>query len=76
MKFRWGFGLGGGLSEKDKYEITTWAFSYFMRSSLTVSDAVDAAIRKVKPGLVGKDGSLKVSKADLLELQSRIKNML
>jgi hypothetical protein len=64
------------LSEKDKYEITGWAFSYFMKSSLTVSDAVIEAIKKVKPGRVNKDGSLKLSRVDLVELQLRVKNML
>ena len=66
----------GRLSEKDKYEITTWAFSYFMKSSLTVSDAVTEAVKKVKPERTNKDGSLKISKKDFLELQLRVKNML
>jgi hypothetical protein len=64
------------LSERDKYEITSWAFSYFMKSSLTISDAVARAVREVKPGRVAKDGSLKLSKAELRELQLRVKNML
>ena len=64
------------LSERDKYEITSWAFSYFMKSSLTISDAVSQAVRKVKPGRVAKDGSLRLSKAELRELQLRVKNML
>lgn len=67
---------GSGLSEKDKYKITSWAFAYFMKSSLTISDAVSEAIRKVKPDKVNKDGSLKVSKTELQELQLRVKNML
>ncbi|MGA3174725.1 MAG: hypothetical protein ABSE25_09925 [Syntrophorhabdales bacterium] len=72
-KFPW---PGAGLSEKEKYRITSWAFSYFMKSSLTISDAVSEAVRKVTPEKVKKDGSLKLSKADLLELQLRVKNML
>jgi hypothetical protein len=65
-----------GLSEKDKYEITSWAFSYFMRSNLTISDAVAEAVKKVKPGKINEDGTLKLSRSDILELQLRIKNML
>ncbi len=61
----WGFGwMGSGLSDKDKYAITSWAFSYFMRSSLTLSDAVNEAVRKVKPEKVNKDGSLKLSRSE------------
>ena len=74
---KWTFGwMGSGLSDKDKYEITSWAFSYFMKSNLTVSDAVIEAVRKVKPEKVNKDGSLKLSRSDFLELQLRVKNML
>ena len=76
MSFRWCFGLIGRLCEKDKYEITSWAFSYFMKSSHTVSDAVAEAVKKVKPDKVNKDGSLKISKRDFIELQLRVKNML
>lgn len=65
-----------GLSEKDKYEITSWAFSYFMTNNLTISEAVILAVKKVKPNKIGKDGSLKLSDATLLELQLRIKSML
>jgi hypothetical protein len=73
----WGFGwMGRRLSEKDKFEITSWAFSYFMKSNLTVSDAVVEAVRKAKPDWANKDGSLKISKDDFLELQLRVKNML
>ncbi len=64
------------LTERDKYEITSWAFSYFMRSNLTVSDAVGEAVRKIKPERVGKDGSLKLSPSELLDLELRVKNML
>ena len=74
---KWIFGwMASGLSDKDKYEITSWAFSYFMRSNLTISDAVIEAVKKVKPGKVNKDGSPKLSRADFLELQLRVKNML
>ena len=74
---KWTFGwMGSGLSDKDKYAITSWAFSYFMKSNLTVSDAVIEAVRKVKPGKVNKDGSPKLSRSDFLELQLRVKNML
>lgn len=76
MRPGWIFKRLFGLSEKDKYRITSWAFSYFMRSNLTVSDAVIEAVKKVKPGKVNSDGSLKVSRSDLLELQLRVKNML
>ena len=72
----WSLGRVRRLSEKDKYEITTWAFSYFTKSSLTVSDAVVEAVKKVKPDRTNKDGLLKVSKEELLELQLRVKNML
>jgi len=64
------------LSEKDKYDITGWAFSYFMRSNLTIADAVIEAVRKTKPDKVNKDGALKLSRSDFLELQLRVKNML
>lgn len=64
------------LTERDKYDITSWAFSYFMRSNLTVSDAVIEAVRKTKPEKVGKDGSLKLSLNELLDLELRVKNML
>ena len=76
MSPRWRLPWIGRLSEKEKYGITTWAFSYFMKSSLTVSDAVTEAVRKVTPERINKDGSLRISKHDLLELQLRVKNML
>jgi hypothetical protein len=72
----WPFRWVGRLSDKDKYAITTWAFSYFMKSSLTVSDAVSEAVRTVTPERINNDGSLRISKDDLLELQLRVKNML
>jgi hypothetical protein len=65
-----------GLSEKDKYEITSWAFSHFMTKHLTISDAVVEAVRRVKPGRVRKDGSLKLTRSVLVELELRVKNML
>jgi hypothetical protein len=64
------------LSEKDKYEITGWAFAYFMKSSVTVPDAVLEAVKKIRPWKINKDGSLKVSKKDLSELHRRVKNMI
>lgn len=77
MSRKWSFyAMLFPLSEKEKYEITSWAFSYFMKSSLTVADAVADAVKKVKPGRINKDGSLKLSKKALLELQLRVKNML
>ena len=69
------FGLFG-LTEKEKYEITSWAFSYFMTRNLAVSDAVIEAIRKVKPDKMRDDGSVKLSKAVVRELELRVKNML
>ncbi|HUJ90411.1 MAG TPA: hypothetical protein VLX12_09465 [Syntrophorhabdales bacterium] len=69
------FGLFG-LTEKEKYEITSWAFSYFMTRNLLVSDAVIEAIKKVKPNKVRENGSLKFSKTVLTELELRVKNML
>jgi hypothetical protein len=69
------FGLFG-LAEKEKYEITSWAFSYFMTRNLTVSDAVIEAMKKVKPDKVRQNGSLKLSKSALRELELRVKNML
>jgi hypothetical protein len=68
--------MSSRLSDKDKYAITSWAFSYFMKSNLTVSDAVIEGVRKVKPGKINKDGSPKLSRSDFLELQLRVKNML
>jgi hypothetical protein len=65
-----------GLSEKDKYQITSWAFSYFMTNHLTISEAVVLAVKKVKPSKVGKDGTVKLSESTLRELQIRIKSML
>jgi len=73
---QWRLPWTGRLSDKEKYAVTTWAFSYFMKSSLTVSDAVTEAVRKVTPERINKDGSLRISKHDLLELQLRVKNML
>ena len=69
------FGLFG-LTEKEKYEITSWAFSYFMTRNLAVSDAVIEAIRKVKPDKMRENGSLKLSKSVVRELELRVKNML
>ena len=65
-----------GLTEKEKYEITSWAFSYFMTRNLTVSDAVIEAIKKVKPHKVRQNGSLKLSESVIRELELRVKNML
>lgn len=65
-----------GLSEKDKYQITSWAFSYFMTNNLTIGEAVVMAIKKVKPNKVGKDGTIKLSESTLRDLQMRIKSML
>lgn len=65
-----------GLSDKDKYQITSWAFCYFMTHNLTISEAVIMAVKKVKPKKVGKDGALKLPENTLLELQSNIKGML
>lgn len=65
-----------GLSEKEKYEITSWAFSYFMTEQITISDAVEKAVRKVKPRKVRRDGSLKLSNSTRIELELRVKNML
>jgi hypothetical protein len=65
-----------GLSENEKYEITSWAFSYFMTRHLTVSEAVVEAVRKVRPRKVRDDGSVKVSRSTLIELELRVKNML
>ena len=75
---KWSFGwMGSGkLSDKDRYEITGWAFSYFMKSNLTIADAVAEAVRKRKPDKVNRDGSLKLSQSDFLDLQLRVKNML
>jgi len=69
------FGLFG-LTEKEKYEITSWAFSYFMTRNLAVSDAVIEAIRKVKPDKMRDNGTLKLSKSVVRELELRVKNML
>jgi hypothetical protein len=64
------------LTERDKYEITGWAFSYFMTSHLAVSDAVVEAVRKIKPEKIAKDGSLRLSRHEILELELRVKNLL
>jgi hypothetical protein len=69
------FGLFG-LSEEDKYRITSWAFSYFMTRHLTASEAVEEAIKKVKPNKVARDGSIKLRRSAILELELRVKNML
>jgi hypothetical protein len=68
--------LFSGLSERDKYEITSWAFSYFMTSNLTVADCVVKAVQHIKPHKVKEDGSLKISRSTFIELQLRVKNML
>jgi hypothetical protein len=64
------------LSEEEKYQITSWAFSYFMKSSLTVQDAMVEAVKKVKPDKVDKAGHLTLGNVDIQELQARVKNML
>jgi hypothetical protein len=64
------------LSESDKYEITSYAFRYFMFSNLGVKGSVVKAVKKVRPDRVNKDGSLKLSNAAIIELEMRIKNML
>jgi hypothetical protein len=65
-----------GLSEKDKYAITSWAFSYFMTGNISVTEAVRKAVKKVKPKKVNEDGSLKLSRLEIIELQLRVKNRL
>ena len=65
-----------GLSEKEKYQITSWAFSYFMTEHLTISEAVVEAVRRIKPRKVRHDGSLKLSRSTRIELELRVKNML
>lgn len=65
-----------GLSEKDKYQITSWAFSYFMTEQITISEAVVKAVKKVKPRKVRHDDSLKLSRSTRIELELRVKNML
>ncbi len=69
------FGLFG-FTEKEKYEITSWAFSYFMTRNLTVSDAVLEAVKKIRPEKMKRDGSLKLSRSTITELELRVKNML
>jgi hypothetical protein len=64
------------LSEEEKYQITSWAFSYFMKSSLTVQDALMEAVKKVKPDKVDKSGRLTLGDVEIQELQARVKNML
>jgi hypothetical protein len=66
----------GRLSEKDKYQVTSWAFSYFMKSNFTVQDAIIEAIKKVKPEKVDKAGRPTLGEAEFQELQARVKNML
>ena len=68
--------LFGGLSEKEKYEITSWAFSYFMTTNLTVADCVTQAVKHITPNRVKEDGTLKISRSVFIELQLRVKNML
>ena len=68
--------LFGGLSEKEKYEITSWAFSYFMTTNSTVADCVAKAIKQIKPNKVAEDGVPKISRSTFIELQLRVKNML
>ena len=65
-----------GLSEKDKYAITSWAFSYFMTGNVSVTEAVRKAVKKIKPKKVNEDGSLKLSRSEIIELQLRVKNRL
>ncbi len=69
------FGLFG-ISEREKYEITSWAFSYFMTRNLTVTEAVVEAVKKLKPHKIREDGSLKLSASLIRELELRVKNML
>jgi len=64
------------LSENDKYDITSYAFRYFMFSSLGIKASVVRAVKKVRPDRLRKDGSLKLSRSTLIELEMRVKNML
>jgi hypothetical protein len=64
------------LSEKDKYDITSYAFRYFMFSNLGVKASVAKAVKKVRPDRVNEDGSVKLSKSTIIELEKRVKNML
>ena len=64
------------LSERDKYDITSYAFRYFMFSNLGIKASVVKAVKKVRPDKARKDGSLKLSRAALIELEMRIKSML
>ena len=64
------------LSEQEKYQITSWAFSYFMKSNLTVQDAVMEAVKKIKPDKIDKAGRLTLGDVEIQELQARVKNML
>ena len=75
MRFFWSR-FSGKLTEQDKYQITSWAFSFFMSSNFTITDAVIEAVKKAKPEKVGQDGSLRLSEHDLQELELRVKNML
>ncbi len=59
------------LSERDKYEITSYAFRYFMFSSLGIKASVVRAVKKVRPDRSNKDGSLKLSRSALVELEMR-----
>ncbi|MCX5805191.1 MAG: hypothetical protein NT010_03845 [Proteobacteria bacterium] len=64
------------LSESDKYDITSYAFRYFMFSNLGIKASVVKAVKKVRPDRIRKDGTLKLSKSTFIELEMRIKNML
>jgi hypothetical protein len=64
------------LSESDKYDITSYAFRYFMFSNLGIKSSVVKAVKKVRPDRLRKDGSLKLSKSTMIELEMRVKNML
>jgi hypothetical protein len=64
------------LSESDKYDITSYAFRYFMFSNLGIKASVVKAVKKVRPDRIRKDGTLKLSKSTFIELEMRVKNML
>ncbi len=64
------------LTEKDKYTITTRAFSLFMTTNMGVHAAVIEAVKRTRPDRVRKDGTVKLSRRTVMELKMRVRDML
>jgi len=63
------------LTEQDKYEITSYAFSYFMLDGMEIEDAIIRAVKVIRPDRIKQNGELRLSKSTLKELELRVKGL-